>query len=233
MSITSLLVRCRRELRLTIDRLIDWHWRIDTHSGASALSDKAGRFEDAAQNLPVSYYLLFRLVGRTVFKPEDVFYDVGCGDGRVLCYVARKRISRVIGIELSPAFADKARKNATDLRGRVSPIEVRCGDAVEMDYSDGTVFFLYHPFGSGTLHAVLARIRKSLERHHRPILFLYQNPVHSSVFRSSGWLKYAGRRESLLSRQQMELWIYEGPTERNDTAKIQLLPPRTDQGARL
>ena len=227
MSTTSLLVRCRRELRFTIDRLIDWRWRIDTHPGTSALSDKVGKFEDAAQNIPVSYYLLFRLVGRTVFKPDDVFYDIGCGDGRVLCYVARKRISKVIGIELSPAVAAQARKNATELRGRVSSIEVRCGDAVEMDYSDGTVFFLYHPFGPGTLHAVLDRIRKSVERHQRPILIMYQNPVHSSVFRLSGWPKYVGRREAFLSKQQMELWAYEGPTELNDTAKIQLLPPQT------
>jgi SAM-dependent methyltransferase len=189
-----------------MDRLIDWRWGIDTHTGSSALSDRVGRFADAAQNLPVNYYLLFRLVGRTVFKPDDVFYDIGCGAGRVLCYVARKHISRVVGVELSPAFADEARKNAMTLRGRVSPIEVRCGDAADMDYSDGTVFFLYHPFGPGTLRAVLDRIRKSVDSHRRPILFMYQNPVHSSVFRSSGWLHYAGRREGILSRQPMDLW---------------------------
>src|SRR5262245_1268993 len=132
----SLPVRCRNELRLVMDRLIDWRWRIDTHTGSSTLSDRVGKFADAAQNLPVSYYLLFGLVGRTVFKPDDVFYDIGCGAGRVLCYVARRRISKVVGIELSPAFADEARKNAATLRGRISPIEVRCGDAAEMDYSD-------------------------------------------------------------------------------------------------
>ena len=207
----SLLVtRCRRELRLAMDRLIDWRWRIDTLGGTWALSEKAGKFDDASQNIPVSYYLLYRFLGRTVFKADDVFYDIGCGNGRVLCYVARKGILKTIGIELSPAFVDKARTNAQNLRNRISPIEVRCGDAVEMDYSNGTVFFFYNPFGPKTLQSVLDKIKESLGSYNRQMRFMYQNPVHSSVFRSSNWLKYAGRNEEILSKQQMEVWMYEG-----------------------
>lgn len=161
-------------------------------------------------NIPISYYLLFQFLGRSVFKLDDVFYDIGCGNGRVLCFVARKRISKVIGIELSRTFADKARTNAQKLRDRISPIEVRCGDAVEMDYSDGTVFFFFNPFGPKTLQAVLDNIHQTVAYHNRPISFMYHNPVHSSVFRSSGWLKYAGKRQDLLSKQEMELYRYEG-----------------------
>ena len=200
---------CRRELRLAMDRLIDWHWGIDTLAGTWALSEKGGKFEDAEQNVPISYYLLFHFLGQTVFNPDDVFYDIGCGNGRVLCYVARRRLSKVIGIELSPTFADKAQTNAQKLRGCVSPIEVRCGDAVEMDYTDGTIFF-YNPFGPKTLQSVLDNIQQTVVCHHRPICFMYNNPVHSSVFRSSVWLKYAGKRQDILSKQQMELWTYEG-----------------------
>ena len=193
-----------------MDRLIDWRWRIDTLGGTWALSEKAGKFDDASQNIPVSYYLLYRFLGRTVFKADDVFYDIGCGNGRVLCYVARKGILKTIGIELSPAFVDKARTNAQNLRNRISPIEVRCGDAVEMDYSNGTVFFFYNPFGPKTLQSVLDKIKESLGSYNRQMRFMYQNPVHSSVFRSSNWLKYAGRNEEILSKQQMEVWMYEG-----------------------
>ena len=191
-----------------MDRLIDWHWRIDTLAGTWALSEKAGKFEDAHQNIPVSYYLLFRLLGRIVFKPDDVFYDIGCGNGRVLCYVARKRISKIIGIELSPAFADKARTNAQRLRDRISPSEVRCGDAVQMDYSDGTVFYFYNPFGPKTLQSVLDNILQTVSCHHRPIRFIYQNPVHSAVFRASACLKFDARRADILTKQQMALWTY-------------------------
>ncbi len=206
---SSLLARCRRELRLATERLVDWHWRIDTLAGTWANSEMSGKFDDSTQNIPVSYYLLFRLLGGTLFKPNDVFYDIGCGNGRVLCYVARKRISKVIGIELSRAFSDRARINAQRLRGRVSPIEVRCGDAVEMDYSDGTHYFLFNPFGPKTLQVVVDNIRQTLVNHSRPICFIYQNPVYSSVLRSSGYLKYGGMRQAILSKQYMELWTHD------------------------
>jgi SAM-dependent methyltransferase len=207
---SSLPSRCRRAFRRSMDRLIDWHWRIDTLSGTWTFSEKGAKFEDAAEHIPVSYYLLFRLLGRTPFKPDDVFYDIGCGNGRVLCYVARKRVRKVIGIELSNDFADRARTNAQRLRGRVSPMEVRCGDAAEMDFSDGNVFFLFNPFGPKTLQTVLENIRQTLANHSRPLRFMYQNPVHSSIFRSSGYLKYAGKKTGMLSKQYMELWTFDG-----------------------
>jgi SAM-dependent methyltransferase len=203
-----LLTSFRNKLRIVMDHLIDKYWGIDTLAGTWAFSERTGKFEDATQNVPISYYNVFRFLGRTAFRPDDVFYDIGCGNGRVLCYVARKRVSKVIGVELSRAFADKAEANARKLRGRLSPIEVRCGDAVEMDYSDGTMFFFYNPFGSNTLQAVLANIQKTLNRHRRPICLMYHNPAHSSVFKAAGWIKYAGKRTDILSKQQMELWTY-------------------------
>ncbi|VTZ48223.1 hypothetical protein MPC4_10173 [Methylocella tundrae] len=206
----------RSNLRLAADRLIDWRWRINTlpevdpAANVGSSSEKAGKFDDATQNQPCSYLLVFWFVGRIVFKPDDVFFDIGCGNGRVLCYVARKRVSKAVGIELSPVFAAKATANAEQLSGRLSPIEVRCGDAAQMDYSDGTVFFLNNPFGSQTLQLVLDNIKKTIESNPRPIRIFYLNPFHSSVFRSSGWLKYAGAKKDSLIRQEMELWTYDG-----------------------
>jgi len=165
-------------------------------------------------NEPISYYLLFHFFGRIAFQPEDVFFDLGCGDGRVICFIARKHVSKVVGIELSRVFSDKARLNAGRLRGRRSPIEVRCGDAVEQDYTEGTVFFLFNPFGPRTLEAVLKQVQQSLASHPRSLSFLYFNPVHSHVFRGSGWLHAAGTRQGIRTKQRMELWTYEG--ERRD-----------------
>ena len=155
-----------------MDRLVDWHWGIDTVTSA-ALSEKSGKFDDNGVNSSVSYYILFRWLGRTVLKPDGVLYDIGCGYGRVLCHAARQGISKAVGVELSPAFADKARANARTLRRRLSPIEVRSGDAVDMDYADGTAFFLYDPFGSETLRSVLDRIRRTTSGSPRPLRFIY------------------------------------------------------------
>jgi len=76
-----------------------------------------------------------------------------------------------------------------------------------MDYTDGTVFFFFNPFGADILRAVLSRIQTTLGSPPRPVRFLYLNPVHSAVFRSLGWLKYAGNKRTIFSSQQMERWV--------------------------
>lgn len=203
-----LMTRFRSKLRNTMDQLVDWHLKIDTLAGTGELSysASAGKFEDNNQNVSVNYYNLYRFLESTTFKPDDIFYDIGCGNGRVLCYVARKRVAKVVGVELSRAFADKSEANARKLRGRISPIEVRCADATEVDYSGGTIFYLANPFGAETMRSVLAKIHQSAVSHPRPMCFLYYNPVHTAVFQASGWLKLVGRRDVMFSMKPMEVW---------------------------
>jgi len=125
---------------------------------------------------------------------EDVFYDVGCGAGRVLCLVAQRRIRKCVGVELSEAFCTLARDNAQHLRGRRTPIEIVAGDATLVDYSDGTVFFFYNPFGPQPLQVVLRRIREGFLQKPRRILFIYLNPSAHHVFESQEWLQVVAKR---------------------------------------
>ncbi len=212
----SLFRRCRREVRLALDRLLDRYFGIDTMSGAMALAREDSRFGDVKVNGPVSYWLLYQYVGRRRFDPDDVFYDIGCGHGRVLCFVARQRVARCVGVEISPGFAARAEANARRLRGRLAPIEVRVGDAAEMDYEDGTVFFLGDPFGHATLRAVLGSIRQTLVTHPRRIRFIffipsYVDPLFEDAIRSAGWLTYAGKRRDFYSPFRAEFWMNEPP----------------------
>jgi precorrin-6B methylase 2 len=81
---------------------------------------------------------------------HDVVMDIGCGMGRVLCVFARRRLKKCIGIEFSGELAGIAERNARALRGRRAPIEIRIGDAAEADYTEGTIFWIYNPFGERT-----------------------------------------------------------------------------------
>jgi precorrin-6B methylase 2 len=125
---------------------------------------------------------------------EDVFYDVGCGAGRVLCVVAQGRIRKCVGVELTPQLCHLARENARNLRGGHTAIEIVEGDATRADYSDGTVFFFYNPFGAETLEEVLRRIRESVLLRPRRIQCIYLNPTARHVFENQGWLKLTARR---------------------------------------
>lgn len=128
---------------------------------------------------------------------SEVAYDLGSGKGRILCVLALRPWTRVVGVELFPDLAEAARKNAAAMRGRRAPIEVITGDALKTDIDDGTVFFLFNPFGAKTLAGVLDRIAASLRTNPRHVQFLYYNAEHDQVVAASGlfeqWQHYRTR----------------------------------------
>jgi SAM-dependent methyltransferase len=126
-----------------------------------------------------------------VLRPgkDDVFYDLGCGKGRCVCVFARLAIRRAVGIELNGLLCDAARTNATRLRGKQAPIEIRCEDAAKADVSDGTIYFMFNPFGADSMCDVLAHIKQSLTTNPRKVTIVYSNPVLAETLRASGWLQ--------------------------------------------
>jgi SAM-dependent methyltransferase len=135
-----------------------------------------------------NYWNIRRIIGVLDVSADDVFYDIGCGKGRCLCMLARLPIRRVVGIELDPVLVSAARKNAERLRRRRAPIEVRCQDAATADYSEGTIYFLYSPFGPATMRDVLNGIQKSLVVQPRKITIIYYNAMFGDVLLTCGWL---------------------------------------------
>ena len=137
----------------------------------------------------LDYRTAWRVIRVLELGSEDVLYDIGCGKGRFLCVAARQRTKKVIGVELFEELCLDARQNALALRGRKTPIEVICADAAKVDYSDGTVFFLWNPFGEMTLRSVIQSIRASMATAPRSIRIGYANPVHEHVLDAESWLE--------------------------------------------
>lgn len=121
--------------------------------------------------------------------PEAVFYDIGCGMGRILCVMARHTLRKCVGVELLEPLCQVARRNATKLRGRKTPIEIFCGDATTADLAEGTIYFMFNPFGAETLRDTLENIRCSLSENPRAIRVVYYNSIHQSVLEDVGWLE--------------------------------------------
>jgi hypothetical protein len=73
---------------------------------------------------------------------DDVVYDLGCGDGRVVVAAARKYRARGVGVELDPTLVARARDEARrqGVEGRVA---IREGDLFAADFGDATVVALY------------------------------------------------------------------------------------------
>jgi tRNA G46 methylase TrmB len=145
-------IRRRVEIPLftCIDVLFDAIYNITTHSGRiSARSDNVDpAFQDDAGYEPMSYFALQRLLKQLLIVPGEVFVDIGCGRGRVVCVFARQRaIAKCVGVEYQVEYAKTAQKNAAKLRGRKAPICIVEGNAAEQNYDDATLIFLFNPFG--------------------------------------------------------------------------------------
>ena len=73
---------------------------------------------------------------------EDVIYDPGCGDGRILITAAKKYGCRGVGIELSPKLVRDARAGA--VRNHVERlVRILEEDIYTVDMSEATVVTLY------------------------------------------------------------------------------------------
>lgn len=107
------------------------------------------------QTTPVR--LILEMVDRLALTSDDVVYDLGAGLGRVVFAVALLSTSTIKGVEIEPAYVEYARQHADKMK--LTTVSFIHADARVVDYTDGTVFFLYTPFKGTILRRVLALLR--------------------------------------------------------------------------
>ena len=92
--------------------------------------------------------------------PNDVVYDLGCGDGRIVIAAAKEFGARGVGVEIDPAPLRMAVYNAkrAGVEGRVRFVR---GDLLETDIGDATVvtLFLFESLN----RRLLPKLRKELK----------------------------------------------------------------------
>jgi SAM-dependent methyltransferase len=74
--------------------------------------------------------------------PQDVVYDLGSGDGRIVITAAKRYGVRGVGIDIDPDRILEARQNARNA-GVADRVEFRQGDLFKADIRDATVVTLY------------------------------------------------------------------------------------------
>lgn len=82
---------------------------------------------------------MLKLAGVT---KNDVVYDLGCGDGRIVVTAAKKYGARAVGIDINPVRIEEARANAKK-EGVESLVRFEEQDLFEAKISDATVVTLF------------------------------------------------------------------------------------------
>jgi hypothetical protein len=82
---------------------------------------------------------MLRLAGAS---EEDVLYDLGCGDGRIVVAAAEKYGIRAVGVDINPKRIAEARANARQ-HGVEKRVQFILGDAKGADFREATVITMY------------------------------------------------------------------------------------------
>ena len=73
---------------------------------------------------------------------NDILYDLGSGDGRIVITAAKKFRTRGVGVDIDPALIREARENAVQA-GVADKVKFLQQDLFETDIRDATVVTLY------------------------------------------------------------------------------------------
>jgi SAM-dependent methyltransferase len=117
------------------------------------------------------------------------FLDYGSGKGRVLMMAARRRFTRVIGIEFSEDLCDIANTNVAKFRHRsrerLAEIEIVRADVEGFELPIAPlIIWLFNPFTGPVMRKVATRILASIESAPREVAIVYYNPAEPEAFES-------------------------------------------------
>ncbi|MEX0805936.1 MAG: methyltransferase domain-containing protein [Candidatus Binatia bacterium] len=98
--------------------------------------------QDTIPYVPSPMQVVERMLELAEIKKDDVLYDMGSGDGRIVIQAAKKYGARGVGIDMNPELVTKARANAAK-EGVSHLVEFRAQDGLTVDISEATVVTLY------------------------------------------------------------------------------------------
>jgi SAM-dependent methyltransferase len=148
---------------------------------------------------PAGWTTLWRIFRHLDVGPDDVLYDVGCGNGRPLLVAWRFPFKRVIGIELSPRMHQEAEANLARYRLRgPARVELINGDALIQPIPDGTsIIFFYNSFDGDIFDRFIGYLLADLDRRPRRLRFVYLNPREHAKLEASGRFRLTRRFRGL------------------------------------
>jgi SAM-dependent methyltransferase len=112
-------------------------------SGLQAKDDKDDAKEFNLIYVPTPEVVVEKMLDMAKVGKKDVVYDLGCGDGRVVCIAAKKFGARGVGIDLNPVRIKECKETIKKYAVE-KLVEIREGNALKVkDLNKATVVALY------------------------------------------------------------------------------------------
>lgn len=104
--------------------------------------DTATTAPSLAPYVPTPQDVVDRMLQLAQVTKDDVLYDLGCGDGRIVITAAEKFGARGVGVDIDPERIEESRANAKKA-GVSDRVTFELQDAMTVDVSPATVVTLY------------------------------------------------------------------------------------------
>jgi SAM-dependent methyltransferase len=111
--------------------------------------------------VPTPHAVVDRMLKLAGVSADDLVYDLGCGDGRILIAAALKYGARGLGVDTEPHRVVESAANAKNA-GVDHLLEFRLQDAQTVDFEPATVIMLY------LVHWSTARFQPIIKSSARP-----------------------------------------------------------------
>ncbi|MBM3284882.1 MAG: methyltransferase domain-containing protein, partial [Candidatus Aminicenantes bacterium] len=111
---------------------------LELYSGAHGLFAVV----DLAPYVPTPMPVVEKMLELGQVDKDDLLFDLGCGDGRIVIAAAKKYGTRGVGIDIDPRRIEESR-TAARAAGVEGLVEFRLQDVMKADFSAATVVTLY------------------------------------------------------------------------------------------
>ena len=111
-------------------------------AGAAAPKTEKKRPTLDVPYVPTRQVVVDAMLDLAKVSKNDVLYDLGCGDGRIVITAAKKYGATGTGVDIDPERISEAKQNAKEA-GVTSKVNFMEGNLFEMDLSKASVVTLY------------------------------------------------------------------------------------------
>jgi protein-L-isoaspartate O-methyltransferase len=169
--------------------------------GVSPSSAQPLAADNLAPYIPTPQMLVDKMLELANVKADEMVYDLGAGDGRIVITAAQKFNARAVGVELSPKLYDLAlsRVKQAGLEDRVKIVHA---NMLHVDLSPADVVTMYLLTSSNTI------LRPNLEKYLKP-----GARVVSLDFEVRGW-KPSVVHTIQSGRMEHKIYLYERPKKK-------------------
>lgn len=129
---------CRK---LIISAVVALTFLVGAVSAASADERKPNRVPDI-HFVPTPHEVVEIMLRLADVKEDDVVYDLGCGDGRIVIGAAKRAGARSYGFDIDPAMVETSISNVRK-ENLEHLVTIKEADIFELDLSEASVVTLY------------------------------------------------------------------------------------------